>query len=352
MRKEQIISADSHFAIKDDMLFRHLAERYRQPILDIREAEEKAASARGRRLYDDAKWPAFGRAGEWDPHERLKDMDTDQVGAEVLYPSPAAGGPFYALPDGGRLAAFHAFNNAAIDFAGADQKRLFPVYLVPVADVREAVGEVQRLAAAGARALMLPLHPDDMGFKHYWDPSWDPLWEAAQETGIPLSLHLGANSHLLNLVRHDPTPNRGIFRSLVALDMGESVATWCMSGLLERFPRLKIILVEAGLGWIPYFLERMDTEVKRLRWGKDVLPEAPSFYWHRNMAATFEEDEFGVANRGIIGVDNLMWGSDYPHPDSTWPESRKVIDHHFKDVPEAEMLKMVGGNAMLVYGLN
>ena len=114
------------------------------------------------------------------------------------------------------------------------------------------------------------------------------------------------------------------------------------------------MLVEAGLGWIPYFLERLDTMEASHGWdtfeGK-VITEKPSFYWHRQMYATFESDIVGVRNRYDIGVENLMWATDYPHPDSTWPNSQRILHEHFDGVPAEEKSLMAAGNASRLYGL-
>lgn len=352
MAKERIISADSHVAIKDEAFFRHLPKQYQEALNAQRQAARAAMGGGGGHLAKEKSWPAFGRAGEWDPRERLKDMDTDGVDAEVLYAAVDAGASFYKMADGGRLAAFQAFNSAALDFASANPKRLLPVYIVPVAEVEEAVSEVKRLAAAGARALMAPPYPLDLGIKPYWDRAYDPLWATIEEAGIPLSQHVGANAYLFQIMRHDPTPAKGIFQSLPPIFMAEIIANWVVSGLLERFPRLKIVLVEPGLSWIPYYLERLDTMAHRHGWDNmQMLKEKPSNYWHRSMAATFEEDEFGVSLRRRLGVQNLMWASDYPHPDSTWPESQKAIQRHFKGVPRDEMRAIVGGTAARMYRL-
>ena len=353
MTTERIISADSHIQIKDEAFFGHLPKQYHEPILTQRAEAMKARGDVMSKLPPERPWPAAGRPGEYDPVERVKDMDIDKVEAEVLYSSIDGGTPYYQLKDGGRLAAFQAFNNAAIDFASADPKRLMPVYIVPAADIEEAVSEVDRLAKAGARAIMLPLYPTEIGLKPYWDPSYEPLWSAIQETGIPISQHVGANSYLFSLLARDPTPAKGIFQSLPPIFMAETMATWIVPGILERFPGLRIVMVEAGLGWIPYYLQRLDRMVHRHGWDKlKMLKEMPSAYWHRSMAATFEEDEFGVANRHVIGVENLMWATDYPHPDCTWPESQKVISDHFVGVDESEMRQMIGGNAARFYNLN
>ena len=353
MAKERIISSDSHIALKDKAVFSHLQKKHQDQILEARAAFMARMGGKGGMPSQEHNWPAFGRDGEWDPQERLKDMDIDGVDAEVLYSAADAGASHNQFKDGGRLAVFQAYNDAALDFAAADPKRLLPVYIVPIVEVEEAVSEVKRLAEAGARALMIPPYPHDLGLKPYWDSSYDPLWATIEETGIAISQHVGANQYLFQLMAHDPTPAKGIFQSLPPIFMAEIIANWIVSGLLERFPGLKIVLVEAGLSWIPYYIERLDTMAHRHGWDNlNMLAEKPSAYWHRSMAATFEEDEFGIEIRHRLGVENLMWATDYPHPDSTWPESQKVIKTHFKNVPEDETRAIIGGNAARFYGLN
>ncbi len=347
---QRIISADSHLIIKDEVLFKRLPQKHHAGVRAIIEGHRNLR--KNSALYSVKKWPAADRAGEWDPVERLKDMDIDQVDAEIIYTEVSAGASFFPLKDGGRLAAFEAFNNGALEFASADPERLFPVFIVPVVEVEEAVSELQRLAKAGAKAVITPLNPTDLGLKPYWDRQWDPLWATIQETGIPVSQHLGGVKHGQEFMSYDPTPNKGMFRALSAIWMADGFTAWCMSGILERFPKLKVVMVEPGLGWIPYMLERMDGTVRRIGWTKETLPQLPSFYWRRNMAATFEEDEFGIENRHALGVENILWATDYPHPDSTWPNSQKVIRHHFENVPAEEMRKIVGGNAMRLYNVN
>ena len=121
----------------------------------------------------------------------------------------------------------------------------------------------------------------------------------------------------------------------------------------RAIPGLKIVLVEAGLGWIPYYLERLDTMVGH---GWDTfadkpISEKPSFYWHRNMAATFEQDLVGVRNRYDIGIENLMSATDYPHPDSTWPNSQAVLREHFEGIAAEEIELIAAGNAARIYNL-
>lgn len=360
MANERIISADSHVGIRDDAVLGHLAAKHHDAYKQARLQYIQRLMARAKRKGSEGlpvssqekPWEAADRPGEYDPIERLKDMDTDEVEAEVLYSDIEAGVGFNEIADGGRLAAFRAFNDAALEFASADPKRLLVVYLLPIVDMDEAVGEVERLAREGARAFMLPLYPTDLGLAPYFDPSYARLWSAIEETGIPISQHVGANDALWHILEYDTTPAKGIFQSLPPVFMAEVLANWIVGGVFERHPKLRVVLVEAGLGWIPYFLERLDTMKHRHGWDHyEMLKELPSHYWHQNMLATFEEDRYGVSQRERLGVDTLMWATDYPHPDSTWPHSQKVLETHFADVPKEEARAMIGGTAARLYRL-
>lgn len=360
MARERIISADSHVRIQDEAVLRHLASKHHDDyqaarlrfMADMAQRMKKKPGAQNLMPSQEQPWEAAGRPGEWDPVERLKDMDIDQVDAEVLYTDVMVGSAYYDLSSEVRLACFQAYNDAALEFASRDPKRLLSVYIVPIADIDESVREVTRLAEAGARAILLPLYPVDIGLPHYSDPRYEPLWSCIQEIGIPVSQHVSANQALLDVMSYDPTPAKGIFQSLPPIFMAEVLAGWIVTGVLERFPKLKIVLVEAGLGWIPYFLERLDTMKRSHGWDHyGMLRELPSFYFRRQVFATFEEDTFGVSQRHRLGVENLMWATDYPHPDSTWPHSQKVLQTHFREVPVEEARLMIGGNAARLYGL-
>ena len=170
------------------------------------------------------------------------------------------------------------------------------MYILPLHDIECALKEVQRIANEGARAVQLPLYPSDVDLAPYWDEVYDPLWSAIEDLGIPISQHTGANEYLFELMDRDPTPAKGIFQSLPSMYMAEAMASWLLPGIFVRHPRLQVGFVEAGLGWLPYFLTRLDRMSDRHGWEQFGmnLPERPSHYWRQNMFATFEEDEFGV----------------------------------------------------------
>jgi predicted TIM-barrel fold metal-dependent hydrolase len=356
---ERIISADSHVNIRTEDVFRHLDARYHDAYLEGQKASwrrmlraKPQKKAQMPNMGEGAPWEAAGRPGAYDPNARLADMDQDHVDAEVLYADPTGGAQFYEM-DEGHLEALRAFNSAALEFAAIDPKRLLVLYLLPLHDVDEAVREIERIAAEGARGVHLPLWPRELGLPNYWDERYDPIWAALSEIGLPVSQHVGSGQWMGEMLAEDPTPAKALYQALPPIFMSEILASWIVTGVLERFPKLRIVLVEAGLGWIPYFLERLDTMQERHRWDtyEGMIREKPSTYWYRQMAATFEEDRYGVDNRHRIGVENLMWATDYPHPDTTWPNSQQVIREHFADVPDEEMRLMVGGNAARLYGL-
>ncbi len=152
----------------------------------------------------------------------------------------------------------------------------------------------------------------------------------------------------------DPTPFKGIFQSLPPIFMAECLSGWTVSGVLERFPELQIVLVEAGIGWIPYMLERLDTMAENHGWDtfpEKAISEKPSHYWYNNMAATFEQDLIGIKLIDELGVKNLVWATDYPHPDSTWPNSREVLEHHCAGLPAEHVELIAAGNAERIYNL-
>ena len=368
----RIISADSHVTIPKEQVYEHLPAKLREKVrsaeaayaaqmLEAKPQKAKQAKLREGRaatgmpnMGEGAPWPAAGRAGEHDPAERLKDMDLDGVEAEILYVG-SGGASFASLRPKEQLEATRALNPAAIEWASIDPKRLMPVYILPVQDIKASVKEVERVVAEHGKAVQIPLVPREAGALPYWDEAYDPLWEILSDTGVPISQHVGGSRYLMHdVMTEDPTPYKGIFQSLPPIFMAECIADWTVSGVLERWPNLRVVLVEAGIGWIPYFLERLDTMVGNHGWEtfpEHAIKEKPSFYWHRNMAATFEQDTVGIRLLDLIGIDSLMWATDYPHPDSTWPRSREVLEHHFRGMSADDVELIASGNVTRIYKL-
>jgi len=344
---DNVISADSHMLALDEHVLKYLPSGLHETYLGI-----PGPHRRGGLTPAD---PGRGPAGEWDPIARLADMDLDGVQTEVIYIDATGGSMLYGLsPDDGRQ-IIGAINSAALDFSRVDPARLVVVHLLPLHGIKEspdgAIAEVHRLASEGVRALQVPLYPEDQGLPKFWDPIYDPVWSAIEEVGMPVSLHVcppkgrGLGS--------DPTPARGVFQVMPPILMSQPMTELILSGVFQRHPRLRIVLVESGLSWIPYLLERLDLCAHKGDWKRRGMPidNLPTDYWYQNMAATFEEDLTAMGMRDKLGVENLLWATDYPHPDQTFPRSMEVIDEHFSDIPERERDLMIRGNATRLYRL-
>jgi predicted TIM-barrel fold metal-dependent hydrolase len=185
----------------------------------------------------------------------------------------------------------------------------------------------------------------------YDDPLFDPLWSAAQDSGLPISLHI--------LTARKYKPDAGIDKLAntitQAIHIQHALVRMIFSGVLHRFPGLTVISAENDIGWAAHLLERMDYifERRRASLPKDVPWDlAPSDLFRRSVHLTFMRDRAGVVARDAIGVDNIMWASDYPHTDSTWPNSQKMIERLCEGIPDEDRHKIVMANAARMYAFN
>jgi predicted TIM-barrel fold metal-dependent hydrolase len=352
MERSRLISADSHVAVGLDVIRERIPSTLQSAFDEAiaqqaREEEERRA---GRKLsLDDWDMEAFRDPGYRDPVARLAAMDRDGVDAEVIY-SEVSAFRAYGLVPGDWRPISRAFTDHLEEFAAHDPTRLVVSYQVPIIDIPYAVTEVERLATLGARSVHLPNFPSEIGLPDYHDERYDPLWGVLQETGISISHHLGNRLWLYDVWRRDPTPQLAIFTSLPSLALSEVIAWWILTGTLERFPGLKIVLVEPSLYWVPGFLAQLDRKME----GPYDLPGLrmkPSEYFNRNMALTFMDDEVGLQLRHMVGIENILWSTDFPHPATTWPNSREVVDRQFADIPDEERQLICAGNAERIYGL-
>jgi len=293
-----------------------------------------------------------GRRGGWDPAARLEDMDFDGVDAQVLFGSGAGGGvAIRTLERPMQRVMMRAYDEWLAEFCRHSPQRLIGIGEIPVWDLDAALEEAQRCAALGLRGVLLPAVPayvdSPPGDKAYLDPHYERLWAALADLNLPIHFHLGTRP-----VSRDVDKNLMVQISVNKTVMCEPIATFIFSGVLQRHPKLKLISVESGIGWMAFLIPWMDHVFERHRYHtKSLLSEPPSVYFHRQVLGTFIDDVVGVRNRDVIGVENIMWSSDYPHVNSSWPESRVYIEKHFGDVPPEERRKMVGGNAARLYGL-
>jgi predicted TIM-barrel fold metal-dependent hydrolase len=293
----------------------------------------------------------FGRPSYWDPVERLKDMDTDGVDVEVLY-SEVSAFRYLSNVEGGVMESLRAFNDALHDFAEVDPARLIVSYQIPIHDIDMAVAEVERVVAFGAKSLQLPVFPNELGQPDYYDERYAPLFSVIEESGLPICCHIGLKTTLEDVARRDPTPNMGVMVPLTPLMTAEAFGMWIMGGVFERFPKLKVVFVEPGLTWVAWWLDVVDDMVKRQGYIYPAISELPSAYFHRNIHLTFVDEGLGLHRvRDILGVENILWSTDFPHPVTSWPHSRKIVEEQFSSVPAEERELILAGNASRVWNL-
>jgi predicted TIM-barrel fold metal-dependent hydrolase len=324
------------------------------------------------RPFDQFRWMGVtyeeARPGCYDGAERLKDMDIDGVHAEVLFAPQRTIWHFLGDPDDDFVhAGVDAYNNFLIDeFAAPDPDRLIAVGQIPSTGVDDAVAYLQKLADRGVKAVVLSNWPS--GGASISDAD-DAFWAAAQEVGLPVCVHIQIDSRTQrqeawraaaatggsglyggqeDKAKAKAVGGLGSVFTVVARTIGQLTFT----GVFERFPGLQMSFIEVGAGWIPFLLEQMDDRYWRNRaWSELPITEPPSHFWHRNMSCTIIVDHAGIALRHAVGVDNIMWSSDYPHHGNDWPYSRRVIDEMMGQIPRDERDRIVGGNATRIFGL-
>ena len=286
---------------------------------------------------------------------RLADMDRDGIDATVMY------GPIVPLlikdPEL-RKVCYRAYNEWLAEFCATAPERLVGVGLIPIDDPKSAAEELRYLKGARVRTGMLLAARVETPL---WDDAWEPLWEAGAETQIPIGFHLGGGLRTVASTGPKATSqgNMGVRVACATLQMDEPLAAVVFSGALQRHPRLRIVLAETGIGWLPYMLERMDDTYRKFLdaaeyWrshGGLAITMEPSAYFRRQIWATFQTDDAGLRLLDTLGEDRVMWASDYPHADSTWPDSQRVIEDSFKDVAPGARRRILCDNARQLYGL-
>lgn len=321
--------------------------------------------------YDQFRWTGVtydeARPGCYDGTERLKDMDLDGVDAEIVFPPQRTIGHFLGDDDDFVLAGVDAYNNFLFEqFCAPDPTRLIGLAQIPSLGIDVAVDALRKAKARGAKGVVISNWPSgntNLGIDD------DPFWAAAVDEALPVAIHINvisrhqraANRRAAEKRAATPKPSGtgataakaiGAISNVFASVAG-SLTELLFTGTFERFPQLHVTWIEAGVGWLPHFLDSLDDRYWRNRtWGKLPIPNPPSFYWHRNNSASFILDPSGVELRHRIGVENMMWSSDYPHHGNDWPYSRKVIAEMMGGVRADEQAKITSGNAARIWHLD
>jgi predicted TIM-barrel fold metal-dependent hydrolase len=341
--KEVLISADSHVSEDGEMWKKMLPAKYRDNAPVFPGRQQRVGEGR----FDE-------KTGGYDPNERLKEMATDGVSAEVLYPT--LGLRLFGMDDAElQEACFRVYNDWLLEYCSVALDRLLGVSCISAYDAEHAVAEMERTRKAGMVSAMIwqAPHPDlPFHSSHY-----DKIWAASQDLDMPISLHIltGHNYSKNGLGAQGGRSGVEHYRgsvNLKTIDAMNAFFDLIFYGVLDRYPKLRIVNVENEIGWIPFFLQQWDYYYRRFHESNPPpIDETPSTYFYRQIYVTFFDDHVGGQNLSWWGQDNAMWSNDYPHPNSTWPHSREVIARDLGHLPADVRKKLVCDNVARLFNL-
>jgi predicted TIM-barrel fold metal-dependent hydrolase len=286
------------------------------------------------------------QAGGWDPRQRIRDQDRDGIAAEVVYPTLSLQSSFSTPDPELQMALARAYNDWAVEVFSAHPERFAVAAIVPMLDVDEAMREARRAKQSGLRCLFLPAQVPSRPYNH---PDYDRFWGLVQELDLPLTFHAGTGHE----PRLESGPGGAVINYLLGaqLDGAHVLLYFSASGVLDRFPGIQIVTVETGGSWLAWVMTQADEIYeKHQMWAKPKLSLKPSELIRRQCHVTFQNDPVAVNNLGVTGVEPLMWGSDYPHPEGTWPNSHAICASILAKLPDASKRAIVGGTAARVFG--
>jgi len=302
-------------------------------------------------------------AAAYDATARLRYMDEIGAWANALYPNIGGFGSecFLELPDPElKLACVRAYNDWLLDWIEPAPQRFIPIMAIPYWDLDAAIAEIERSAARGHRGILFTGEPQELGLPLLGDRHWDPLWSAAADTGLPISFHIGSSDFTKDFSMERITAH-GVgsttSRSTVTLFLKNAaqVTDLLLSGVLPRFPKMKFISVESGIGWVPFVLESVDYTFKYSQVARE-RPEftmRPSEYFHRQVYACYFYEEYAPRHLlDVIGVDNVLFETDYPHPVCLYGNVRSKIRGGLADQPDAVAHQLLWANAASLYGVS
>jgi predicted TIM-barrel fold metal-dependent hydrolase len=367
-----VISADCHAGLPNEQYREWLDPQYRDAFDDALESRARQMELASRGFLNDdfaKKWHEDneeGLRGGWDASRRDKELDADGVAAEVVFPdadavSAGASAPFGAglgasadSPPELLMAGARAHNRWLAELCKESPERHAGVAIVPIiAGVAASVDEIHRARESGLRGGIL-IPPMWQPHEPYHDHKYDPIWAACEELHMPVHVHSGVadkaayGAHI------------GIYATEVRFWSSRPLWFLIWSGVFERFPGLRFGVAECGAFWAPDLLWSMDSVFDREHGSKKLGPQLttnmtmrPSEYFDRNCfigASNTRRRE--LARRYEIGIGNILWGNDFPHPEGTWPHTKEFLRSAFHDIPNDETARMLGLNAVEVYGFD
>jgi predicted TIM-barrel fold metal-dependent hydrolase len=364
----RIISADSHVAEPEEA-YRDIDPKFRDRAPHLVYDEKAGAGmvidglpspvpmaficAAGRRPEDIEKpavWEELHPAGH-QPKPRLAVQDEEGIDAEVIFPS--VGMILCRVKDiDYRKACNDAYNRWLAEFCETDPTRLLGLATVTLRSIEEGIEELRTAKEMGFPGVMFPGNPNVEDYDH---PCYDPLYEAAVDLDLPIHFHiLTSDSDDLStiIIRKTRGPKIGQFMSIIR-GVQDILLMFVYSGVFERHPKLKVVCAEADAGWVPHFMYRMDHAYKRHRFWLEtgILTKMPSEYFRENIYVTFQDDYVATHTTHLSATDRLMWASDFPHNDGTYPNTQQVIKTLTEGMSTEDRLRITGGNVAALYGL-
>ena len=360
-----IISADSHVLEPGDLWTRSIGQRFGEALPRIvkgfeghegtffylgRPGEAARIDELVNAVGDDQRVRELVQAGA-DPVFRLKLMRADGVAAEVLNPTFALWVP--RIPDPAmRRACAQVFNDWIVEYSSAAPKRLLGVGIVPIDDPEWAANEALRIIRRGVRGIMVPTQPID-GAPPYRNAIYDRFWAVAQEASVPVTLHIVTGRVRDPFTYHGADERGEVPRSFIDL-FGEAAPVlaneFIFGGIFDRFPQLTVFLSEYDASWLPILKYRVD-RIEKFP-GLPPLKKPARAYVDENVFVGIINDPLAGKLRHEIGIDRIMWGSDFPHPPCPYPHTRQRIGEILGGVPEAERAAMTSGNVSRLYGID
>ncbi|MBO0854223.1 MAG: amidohydrolase [Nocardia sp.] len=295
------------------------------------------------------------REGCYDVHQRIRDMNANGVAAALNFPSfPQFCGQYFARAkdkDLG-LAVLRAYNDWHIDeWCGTYPGRMIPQALPPIWDPQLMAEEVHRVAKKGCHAVSFSENPTKIDYPSLHDPHWDPFWQACCDENTVVNLHIGSSSSVVITSVDAPID---VMITLQPINIVQAAADLIWSPAVRKFPDLRFALSEGGIGWVPYFLERIDRVYKMHKaWThQDFGGKLPSEVFLERVALCFIDDAFGVEARDHLNLDMVNWECDYPHSDSTWPLAPESLHSYLEGVPDSDIDKITHENALRLYSFD
>jgi uncharacterized protein len=385
LNNEFVVDADSHWCEPADLFTSRAPAEYRDRVPRVEEVDGQPTwvfdgkpvgrfSAGGVIARDGSKESSYRALFEWttedvhvgayDPKVRLEVLDECGIDAQIIFPSTIGlGGQGLGAGDDPVITrlAVEIYNDAMAEIQSDSNNRLLPLPLMPAWSVQDCVREAQRVAALGARGVNMTSDPQDLGAPDLANRAWDPFWEVCQDLALPVHFHIGASITAMSFYSNYPWASHpmntqlAIGGTLLFIGNARVVTNVILAGIFDRFPQLKMVSVESGVGWIPFILEALDYEMaENAPQELAQLSKPPSEYFKSNLYATFWFENNRNKLPALIesvGEDNILFETDFPHPTCLYPNPLgSVVDKMATLSPEARR-KIMGENARKLYKL-